>query len=189
MTQIEQKDKKAKRQDPFIKFLVDHRDDRATMASLRRGLAQPRSAEVSRVVQRYLSEDSPRWLEDAYYSIAPLFGLHHEDLANTGNMGSHFRAVCEDPNDPPPSVERRFMQLLASDANNLDDALLQTISLLKSKDIAINWQRLLDDVGWWKRNEDSRDRVRLEWSRKFWRTTRSFNQAANDQLTNQEVNS
>lgn len=187
MSQTEPKGRqKDKPNDPFIRFLEEHRDDRAMMASLRRGLAQPRCAEVSRIVQCWLSEDSPRWLEDAYYSIAPLFGLHHDDMdpSDYSNMGGHFRNLCDDPSDPPSNVERRFMQLLACDANDLDDLLRQAVSLLKSKKVAVNWQRLLTDVGWWKQSADSRDRVRLEWSRKFWRTNRKPNQP-----TNQEANS
>lgn len=158
--------------DPFIKYLEENRDNRAVMASLRRGLAQPGCAEVSRIVQHWLPLGSRGWREDAYYTIAPLFALHHKDIAIEGNMGDHFRALCDNPSDPPPSVERRFMQLLASDAVDLDDLLRQAVSLLKSKDMAVNWQGLLEDVRWWKHSDKSRDRVRLEWSRSFWRTSR-----------------
>lgn len=181
MSQTEPKGKYAKPHDAFIQFSEEHRDDRAMMASLRRGLAQPKCAEVSRIVQRFLSDDSPPWQEDAYYSIAPLFGLHHEsiDHSDYGNMGSHFRDLCEDPSDPPSNVERRFMRLLASDANELDDELRQAVSLLKSKDVAVNWQQLLADVLAWKHTEDRRDKVRLQWSRAFWRTDRKPNQPTN----------
>jgi len=167
----------------FVEFLEKRLNDRAAMASLRRGLAQPRSVEVSRIVQQWLSEDSPRWLEDTCYSIAPLFALHHDDIAQSGNMGNHFRDMCDDPSEPPPNIERRFMQLLASDANSLDDLLRQAISLLKSKGVAVNWQRLFSDVGWWKQNADSRDRVRLEWSRKFWRTNKQSNESINKETS------
>lgn len=181
MSQIEPKGKHAKPRDAFIQFLEEHRDDRAMMASLRRGLAQPKCAEVSRIVQRFLSDDSPPWQEDAYYSVAPLFGLHHEsiDHSDYGNMGSHFRNLCDDPSDPPSNVERRFMRLLASDANELDDELRQAMSLLKSKGVAVNWQELLADVLAWKHTEDRRDFVRLKWSRAFWRTDRLTNQPSN----------
>ena len=168
----------------FIQFLEKRQNNRGIMAELRRGLAQPRSAEVSRIVQQWLSEDSPRWLEDSCYSIAPLFALHHDDITEKGNMGNHFRDMCDDPNDPPSNIERRFMQLLACDANGLDDLLRQAVSLLKSKNVAVNWQRLFNDIGWWKQSVESRDRVRLEWSRKFWRTNRQPIQP-----TNQESNS
>src|SRR3989304_359653 len=138
--QMSQTNLKERQKDKFIQFLDDNRDDRQLMASLRRGLAQPRSVEVSRVVQHWLSEDSPRWLEDAYYSIAPLFALHHDDITEKGNMGNHFRDMCDDPNDPPSNIERRFMQLLACDSDGLDDLLRQAVSLLKSKNVAVNWQ-------------------------------------------------
>jgi CRISPR system Cascade subunit CasB len=172
MSQTDQKIKKEELTNPFIQYLEENRDDRAMMASLRRGLAQPRCAEVGRIVQRRLSQDSPRWLEDAYYTIAPLFGLHHDEIASQGNMGDHFRALCDDPSDPPSNVERRFMQLLACDAADLDDLLRQAVSLLKSKEVAVNWHQLLGDVLAWKHNQDSRDKVRLRWSQRFWRTSR-----------------
>ncbi|TAH49284.1 MAG: type I-E CRISPR-associated protein Cse2/CasB [Chloroflexota bacterium] len=162
----------------FITFLEENVDDRALMASLRRGLALPKgqSAEVSRVVQCWLSLDSPRWLEDAYYSVAPLFGLHHDEIADKGNMGAHFRELCPAGEEIPTNVERRFMQLLSSDANTLDDSLRQSISLLKSKEVGVNWQQLLDDVIAWKHTEERRDHVRLDWSRAFWRTEQENNQ-------------
>jgi len=178
MSQTEPQSKqKEERRDPFIKFLVDNRDDRALMASLRRGLAQPKCAEVSRIVQCWLSEDSPRWFEDAYYSIAPLFGLYHDEITSKGNMGSHFRELAENLKRPqddeiPRNLERRFMQLLSSDANGLDDGLRPAISLLKSNEIAVNWQQLLDDIIAWKHTEDRRDQARLRWSRAFWRSRR-----------------
>lgn len=176
------------RNDRFVEHLIRNRDDRALMASLRRGLAQPNSAEVSRIVQPWLAEDSARWLEDAYYTIAPLFALHHDDIADDGNMGSHFRALAESlrpaySDELPRSVERRFMQLLACGSNDLNDLLRQAISLLRSKDIAVNWQQLLKDVLAWKHSDDRRDIVRREWSRKFWRSNKLDYQSAN-QVTN-----
>jgi CRISPR system Cascade subunit CasB len=181
MSQIEHNDR-------FVEFLIRNRDDRPLMASLRRGLAQPNSAEVSRVVQPWLSEDSVRWLEDAYYTIAPLFALHHEDIAEHGNMGSHFRALAESmkpsySDELPRSVERRFMQLLACGPNDLNDLLRQAVSLLRSKEIAVNWQQLLKDILAWKHSDDRRDHIRREWSRRFWRSDRRINPSEN-QITN-----
>jgi len=177
------------RNDRFVEHLTRNRDDRALMASLRRGLAQTNSAEVSRIVQPWLSEDSERWLEDAYYTIAPLFALHHEDVADDGNLGDHLRALAESMKPPssdelPRSVERRFMQLLVCGPNDLDDLLRQAVSLLRSKGIAVNWQQLLTDVLRWKHTDDQRDIVRREWSRRFWRSGKTVHQPKN-----QETNS
>jgi CRISPR system Cascade subunit CasB len=67
--------------------------------------------------------------------------------------------------DNRPSVERRFVGLLNCHADDLDKHLRQAVGLLKSKDIPIDWTRLLHDIqGWiW----ESRN-VQLAWARAFW---------------------
>lgn len=176
--------------DPFMDFLIERADDRAMLAALRRGLAWPASPEVSRIVLRWLPDNPPRAQEEAYYLVAPLFALHHRngenDIAGSGNLGAHFRELCEPGQDPPPSVERRFMQLLACDADDLDDLLRQAIALLKSKSVAVNWQQLLSDVRWWKTSEAGRNRVRRAWSRQFWQSRHPLNSQSQDQPIDSE---
>jgi len=157
--------------DRFVEYLVEHADDRAMLAALRRGLGQPPGAvpEVSKYVQPWLGRDSSISTERGYYTIAPLFALHPAE-GNSGNMGSHMAMLAEPESDPPSSVERRFMLLLSADADDLPEYLRQAVSLLKSKDVPINWQQLLTDVlAWNRRDERPRLRVRRQWSREFWR--------------------
>lgn len=156
----------------FIQYLEEHRDDRAMLAALRRGVSQPPGAipEVSKYVQSWLWYTAPAYLEEAYYLIAPLFALHPMK-GGEGNMGNHFADLCEPGKEPPPSVERRFMLLLSAHPDDLADYLRQAIGLLKSKDVPVNWQRLLKDVlAWKRRDERPRLKVQKEWARKFWRS-------------------
>jgi CRISPR system Cascade subunit CasB len=155
----------------------DEGSDRANFASLRRGMGQPRGAvlEASRVVQRLLDDDTPLSVEETLYVIAPLFAFHR--LPYTGeprdNIGDHFRALFDENEDPPRNVERRFIALLASEPDDLPDALRQAVSLLKSKDVPVNWRRLFRDVQQWLNRSaaggEQRQAVRLRWSRQFWR--------------------
>lgn len=163
------------RSDKFIEYLEQHREDRALLAALRRGAGQPPGTvpEVSKYVQTWLGEDAPTYLEEAYYLVAPLFALHPKE-GGRGNMGDHFAALREPGQDLPPSVERRFMLLLAAHPNDLGDYLRQAVSLLKSKDVAVDWQQLLRDVlAWNSRDERPRIRVQKEWARKFWRSPKT----------------
>jgi len=156
----------------LIKYLNEHREDRALMASLRRGLRYKGgySAEVGRVIQSRLSQDAPLWLESAYALIAPLFALHPLE-GGSGNMGNHFRGLCEPGQDIPSNIERRFMVLLSSGRDEIDDSLRQAISLLKSKQVPVNWDELIQNMIDWKHpNSERRDRVQKDWARKFWRT-------------------
>jgi len=177
------------RSDQFIEYLEQHREDRALLAALRRGAGQPPGAspEVSKYVQAWLGEDAPAYLEEAYYLIAPLFALHPKE-GGSGNMGDHFAEMCkrdllyERDKEPPPSVERRFMLLLSAHPDDLGDYLRQATGLLKSKDVAVDWQQLLRDVLAWKsRDERPRIRVQKEWARAFWRSPKKVNSTVQSQ--------
>lgn len=151
-------------------------DNRAKLASLRRGLGQPPGTvvETSRVVEHLLDEDDFKETRTALYVIAPLFALHRAAFEGNRreNMGDHFREMCDENEDPPSNIESRLMSLLASEPDDLPDTLRQAVSLLKSKDVAVNWRQLFDDVQTWLSEgvvgEEARQRVRLNWSRRFW---------------------
>jgi len=155
----------------FIRYLeqLREREDRGALASLRRGLGQPPGAvpEASRIVQSGLTSDTAENLETACSIVAPLFALHPKE-GGEGNMGKHFRALCE-PVQPgealPSNVERRFMSLLSSDIEELPDALRQAVSLLKSRDIPVHWRQLLRDVLGWTHEIGY---VQKQWGRDFW---------------------
>jgi len=152
-------------------------DDRASLASLRRGMGQPPGSvlETSRIVERMLDEDDRDYVRETLYVIAPLFAHHPASESGKrweSNMGSHFRELAGESEQPPANVERRFMALLASEPGDLPDTLRQAISLLKSKDVRVNWLTLFDDVQAWldrrPTGEAKRQEVRLRWSRSFW---------------------
>lgn len=153
------------------------RDDRASLASLRRGLGQPPGAvpETTRIVEHMLDEDDRDSTRNALYIVAPLFAFHplSEGEDRWSNMGSHFRALIGDSAEPPANVERRFMAVMSSEPDDLPDTLRQAISLLKSRSVPVNWRNLFVDVQCLldsrPEGEQKRQDVRLRWSRNFWR--------------------
>lgn len=149
----------------FIGYLESHRQDRATLAALRRGLGQPPGtvADMYPYVVPWLSEDTPPWREAAFYTIAALFA-YHPDPGGAGNMGRHF-ARARDPQADNTAIERRFAILLAAHADDLDFHLRQAVSFLKSRDVPINWHQLLIDVMGWGHPERY---VQRRWARDFW---------------------
>lgn len=160
--------------DPFVSYLEDLREraDRGALAAMRRWLARSAGdrVEAMRVVQPQLAMNDGRTRENVTHLIAALFALH--DLpGGVGNMGDHFRKLCTEGEPRPPNVENRFMALLASDADDFDVALRQAVMLLKSKDVPVNWHRLIGDAMAWKGyDDDRRERVRSRWAQHFWRS-------------------
>ena len=164
---------------PFIAYLQSlvEKDDRGALAALRRGLGQkPGSVpEMYRYIIPNLPENPPRWQEEACYLIAALFAFHPvstEDTEDTEdrNLGNHLAKARAEGNED--ALERRFTALLSAHPDDLPDYLRQTISILKSKEIPVNWNQLFSDVQWWS-HPDYGDRVKKRWATAFWGTRQS----------------
>jgi CRISPR system Cascade subunit CasB len=173
----------------FIEVLVAlyEQEDRAALAALRRGLGKPpgETMEMHPYVVPF-TQGLKRKQEDAYYLIAALFGLYpgeswtrSESRLRT-NLGASLRWCANESRSE--SVERRFVALLNAHADDLSEHLRQTISLLKSQDISVDWRQLLHDVINW----DDDDRfVQRNWSKAFWGA--GMQESSNDTTTTTEA--
>jgi CRISPR system Cascade subunit CasB len=132
--------------------------NRGALAELRRGLAVDLWRVLSRA-GRVFAAVPDRALADAVV-IAGLFATHPA-VANHGNLGACFGRI----RDESGSVEKRFVALLDADKEDLAEHLRHAISLLRAKDIPIDWARLLRDLRAW--DYEARP-VQKQWSRSFW---------------------
>lgn len=165
-------------QSGFMKSLVElvKKDDRAALARLRRTAGkEPGDAyEAFRYVAGYTDGLRP-WPEQCRYLVAGLFAMHPPKRLGddrvapfpAGTLGAAFVRLIAPPNaNRRDSVERRFTQVLAAGRDQLPDQLRQAISLLRSGDVAVNWQQLLWDMERW---EDVDHRVQRGWAKEFWK--------------------
>lgn len=159
----------------FVSYLERLRDDerhgRAAMASLRRGLGKEpgEAAEAHRFVVPWLAPEASQREAGRYYLLASLFAWHQGSWhpapgsrAPTNLGASHARMARSEEGD---SVERRFTSLLNCHEEDLPKQLRQAVGLLKSKEIAIDWSQLLNDLRNWGRETRQ---VQLAWARAFW---------------------
>ncbi|MEW6212340.1 MAG: type I-E CRISPR-associated protein Cse2/CasB [Acidobacteriota bacterium] len=161
----------------FVDFLVElvENEDRASLAALRRGLGKKpgEAAESHPLILPRIPANASRWDEDAYYLAGSLFALHQidwpasEDEDQRTNLGASFARLGRVVESE--SIEKRFVALLNCHEDDLPDHLRHAVSLLKSKEIPIDWARLLRDVRRWN-NEDRW--VQREWARAFWGNAR-----------------
>ncbi|NLG51543.1 MAG: type I-E CRISPR-associated protein Cse2/CasB [Chloroflexi bacterium] len=151
---------------PFVIHLqsLAQREDRAALAVLRRGLGQPPGtvAAMYPYVVRWLPDDVGARLEAVYYTIAALYALHPMP-GGGGNLGASLRRIPG--SEENPAIERRFTALLAAHSDDLAGYLRQAVSLLKSKEVPIDWSQLMADIQRW--NHPARI-VQKEWARAFW---------------------
>lgn len=147
---------------------MEMRDDgpaRAGLAALRVGLRSQNGVclDVMPHVSPYLTEretDNDRW----FFAVATLFALHPLDQPRRESLGGAFAQLRKDSD----SIEKRFQLLLACDEENLWEQLVQIVSLLKSKNVPVNWFRLLNDLT--QNNWDNPERpLQLRWARDFYK--------------------
>jgi CRISPR system Cascade subunit CasB len=88
-------------------------------------------------------------------------------------MGGAMRIMARQRGE---SVERRFIQLLSVDRSALPHYLRQAVQLLRTDEVAIDYDRLLADVLVLLRGnflDPDAHRVRLQWARDFHRIDRT----------------
>ncbi|MGI8495793.1 MAG: type I-E CRISPR-associated protein Cse2/CasB [Pyrinomonadaceae bacterium] len=166
--------------DRLIGYLkgLEKQQNRAALANLRRGLGKPPKTvmEMYPYLGQFLShEPKPRY-ETAVFIVAALFAYYPDAPGNAGNLGDSIRRMKDDSD----SIEKRFVALLNAEAEDLPYYLRQIIGLLKSKEIAVNWNQLFRDVKNW--DGDNRY-VQNAWARSFWGSS------ANDKNQDKENNS
>jgi CRISPR system Cascade subunit CasB len=158
--------------DNFVAMLEDlhANEDRAALAALRRGLGKPvgEAMEAYRYIARFAASTSTSQQEEAFYLVATLFGLYPSDSRRgEGWMKTNLGASLLELKDKMggDGAERRFVALLNSHTDELADHLRHIISLLKSKDVLVDWRQLLTDIRWW---EAANREVQRKWAKAFW---------------------
>ena len=157
--------KNQEKSNPFIEFLLSKKDDRGVLAALRRGLGQApgQSPDMYPYVIHFLPEKPYPTLESAYYLTASLFAFHPLNTS-AGNLGDHMTATIRSEGERQ-SVERRFTNLLKAHVDDLRVYLRQSIGILKSREIPVNWNQLLNDLIYWDHPQLF---VQQKWAKSFW---------------------
>lgn len=161
---------------PYIDYLYSLASDqrRGALADLRRGLSEPpaTSPVMFPYVARWVPEEARyTWREKVYYLVAALFAYYQSGSGETskrritrGNLGDHC-LTAKLNKTKSGSFEMRFADLLKSNPDDLPVILRQMVSLLKSADVPINWNKLFYDLCRW--NSDSKY-VQRQWANSFW---------------------
>lgn len=135
---------------------------RRALARLRRSFAG--AAQQAEAYDIVFPHDPPQDEQELWLLVAGLFALHpHGNTAKGRTVGGAMRLLAEER----VSAQRRFTQLLSVEARHLPYYLRQTIQLLRSGEVAIDYHRLLNDLV--QIYSESPQKVRLRWARDYYR--------------------
>jgi CRISPR type I-E-associated protein CasB/Cse2 len=139
--------------------------NRAALAQLRRGLDHPLDYTLGRV--GWLFRRVPEFALDEAVLAAGLFAWVKGDCPQTDtvNFGAAFGTGLT--LEEKQQREKRFIDLLDTDKEELRYKLRQAVTLIARDGIGIDWRLLIHHLRHW----DYLDRrVQKEWARGFWAT-------------------
>lgn len=146
--------------------------DRASLSILRKTISGEGSRTLAffPVLGHALPKGLNPWKEADYIQVAGLFAMHVDPenpmLSFQGSLGESFRRLRQEVSTEPVGLDKRFSNLIESDAEDLPTRLRHAVSLLKAKSIPIDWPKLLKDLHAW--NHPDRY-VQKNWAREYWR--------------------
>ena len=135
------------------------REDRGALAALRRSLAPDSVALAYPYVVPFLPREGGPWTERIYLLVAGLFALHPAQGAPSLGTAMRLVGIKSDSS----SIERRFVALLDSHPDDLEVHLRHAIALVRSCEIALDWNDLLRTLLRWRF-----DSSRRRWAHDFW---------------------
>jgi len=154
--------------------------NKGALANLRRGLGKdPGTVRVMDPhVLPYTAGLNLRQ-EEAYYVVGALFAMWYQGKESVDpnkplNLGSSMRmlvtrAVADGSihEDAEERIGKYLSALLDSHPDELPEQLRHAVSLLKAKEIPVNWLQLLDDIQYWHREGQFREH---NWAKNFWQS-------------------
>ncbi|HQO63479.1 MAG TPA: type I-E CRISPR-associated protein Cse2/CasB [Syntrophorhabdus sp.] len=151
----------------FIEWLEAlNEKDTKVKAVLRRSLAFEPGAFVPAYpyVEPFVKDEVNSWRREMYYLVAGLWAAHWRYGQRGQPMSLGKACAGYQTRSGSASIERRFINMLDADPDQLPHRLRQMIALLK--DWAIDFDDLLKRLLFW---HDDRKRTQNAWARDFYR--------------------
>lgn len=153
----------------FIKWLEGMNDkDTKARAVLRRSLAFEPGGYVPAFpyVEPFVKGEGNSFRREMFYLVAGLWASHWREGRNGPPLGIGEACAAYQAASKSTSTERRFINLLDADSDQLPHRLRQMTALLK--DQALDFEALLQGLCYWN---DEQKRTQNAWARDFYRNT------------------
>lgn len=152
----------------FINFLeARNKKDPRVRATLRRSLSFAPGAFVPAYpfVEPFVKDTGQAWRREAYYLVAGLWAAHWREGTRGQALPIGKACAVHQSATGSTSTERRFINLLDADIEQLPHRLRQMTAVLK--DQPIDFDALLKGLMYW--NDDEK-RTQNAWARDFYRS-------------------
>lgn len=149
--------------EPLVDYLLElaRRDDRRSLAMLRRSLAPDCEAAAYPVVARFFPAERRPTLERHLLTVAGLFATYPEQAPRSLGKALQMLAARKGSG----SIEGRFLAMLDARSEDVGQHLRRLVAMLASEGLAFDWSDLLRALKNWDFEDN---RTRRQWARDFW---------------------
>jgi CRISPR system Cascade subunit CasB len=151
----------------FIEWLESlNKQDSKVRAILRRSLSFEPGEFVPAFpyVEPFVKDEKNFWRRKIYYLIAAVWAEHWREGRTTATLPIGKACAAYQRESGSSSTERRFINLLDADLDQLPNRLRQIVALLK--EYSIDFDALLKGLLYWN---DDQKRTQNNWARDFYR--------------------
>lgn len=151
----------------FIEWLEKlNKENTKVRAVLRRSLAFDPGTFVQAIpyVEPFVKNEDGSWRRNMLYLVAGLWAAHWREGQRGQPMSLGRACAAHQASSGSTSTERRFINLLDADSDQLPHRLRQMVALLKEQ--AIDFDALLKGLLYWN---DDQKRTQNAWARDFYR--------------------
>lgn len=152
----------------FVYYLesLKKKEDRASLAKLKRGLANPYQAyDMLPVIGHIIPKQCNDWEFKIFMLSGCLYSLHQNHDDKRGNLGVTLRKFKNTLDVGKDSFESRFAALLNSDAEDLHYRLIQIFRQISRDNFSIDYWQLIYDLLLWGHPEKY---TQFNWAKQFW---------------------
>lgn len=153
----------------FVAWLrkLDREDDRGALAKLRRSLVNfGEDFSAYAVLGGALPAGLPEWKLEDYVLVAGLSAMHRDWADDDRSLGNSLRRLRHALSDAGEgSLDLLFTALLNAEREDLPVRLRHVIARLAAREIAVDYARLLADLGRW---QHPRRFVQRRWAHDYW---------------------
>jgi CRISPR system Cascade subunit CasB len=158
----------------FIKWLEGlNEKDTKVRAVLRRSLAFDPGTYVSAYpyVEPFVKDEDNSWRREMHYLVAGLWAMHRHEGQKGMSMSLGQACASYQTAGGSASTEKRFINLLDADTDQLAHRLRQMIALLK--EYTLDFDAILKGLLFWN---DDQKRTQNTWARDFYRNIKHENE-------------
>ena len=152
----------------FVEYVFERKEsDSSFRAALKSATAPNLEWKAWAIINNFTKDLSDKTERETYALIGSSIAKSHQKENGKTTLGRAIRIASKETNDETTIPPRLLRLLSANSTDELLDVMRPTLSFLQSKEIPLDYDRILKDILSFRFGEESRTYVKSKWASEF----------------------